>query len=87
MNNWGLKLYKWHSINLLPHWTACSICDEIDYSKIIARSIQITLFGFVLDFMFPSSKRKLFRSFFINGPMWSRRRKLWYRKLDTELGL
>jgi len=86
MNNWGFHIFKWHSINLLPHWSIVSICDD-DTFKIIGRAIQITIFGFVIDFMFPASKSKRAKFSPVFGPMWSRRRKLWYRKLDKELGL
>lgn len=80
LENWSIKAWQWHSINFIPHFTIYSVCTSIleQPSKVIGRAFQLTIFGYVIDFMWPSSTSKLIRSCKAYGPLWSRRRKQWY---------
>lgn len=75
-------IYKWHSINLLPHWELTPVCDNGYRAPIIEHWLSITLFGFIFNFVWSNNKDFKPRSSNIGGPAWSRRRKKWYMLTD-----
>jgi hypothetical protein len=77
--NWSLRAYKWHSINLLPSALLYDEADDNTYAT-IARVLELVIFGWVISFGCPSSKRrngmKLLNP---HGWCWSRRKRSWYK--------
>ena len=82
-------IYKWHSINLVPTFSYFDIAsdDKIDSvhgcynwdGTIIGRCIEVSIFGIIFNFMYPNTKFKKQHIGKVYGPLWSRRRKQWYR--------
>lgn len=71
------SVYKWHSVNLIPFVSGIPTADDVSY-KIVGYVIQLTLFGFVLNWSFDTEKKyKSFHLYFIS-PIYSRNRKKWY---------
>jgi hypothetical protein len=81
-SNWDFTVHRWHSINLIPSFDVFNIADE-DYTaagfKIVARCLQLILFGFIISIMWPSKREKRQFGFRTRGPLYSRRNKRWYR--------
>lgn len=87
-----LMIYRWHSINLIPaigvyNVASDSKTDPVTGCKgwdgtIVGRSIEITFFGLIINFMYPTQKygRQIHSK--LCGPLWSIKRKRWYRAPD-----
>lgn len=94
-----MKVYKWHSINLIPHATIgvgygcceAQFCDGIDcvdrpYDKDrLFNFVELTVLGYVIfhDFSFKIFDRA--HSSPLIGLCYSRRKKKWYRLNDCEI--
>jgi hypothetical protein len=74
----NLYIYKWHSINLVPHMSVYDISSDKWDGTIIGRCIGITIFGIAINFMYPSQKIKKHWSIKVRGPLYSRKRRCWY---------
>lgn len=73
-----VRVFRWHSINLVPHFTLYSVCSDGTQS-IVARAMDLILFGLVIQITVPSKRGKRFYSSPWMGPLYSRKRKCWYR--------
>jgi hypothetical protein len=84
----NLYIYRWHSINLIPsigfHNVASNNkvdpihgCLQWD-GTLVGRVVEITFFGFIINFMYPNTKFKKQWSSKLRSPLWSRKRKCWY---------
>jgi hypothetical protein len=72
----GLRFYRWHSFNILPHLTLCGLY----YDPLIQETgqlVELVLFGVVFHLTFRSRRAIYWDSRFF-GPLYSRRRKVWY---------
>jgi len=76
--NWKLRVYPWHSINLIPGLSIAPVGTEHEITGCL---IQLTLFGCVISLMFPTRQQRYFISK-MYGPLYSRKRKVWYRVQD-----
>lgn len=68
--------YKWHSINIVPHISIYSLCED-DSFYIIGRVLSLTIFGHVINIMWRTTKRAKYRSSNFIGPIYSRKNKTW----------
>lgn len=81
-------IYQWHSINLVPHFSATPIADEPqgDPTKFATtgRLYQLTWFGYMINILISewngAPKTNCGGRYY--GPLWSRRKRRWYRDLD-----
>ncbi len=69
---------KWHSINLIPNASLYYVSEDKEPYNIIGRVLEITWLGFILDLEFKASQFTRVYSTKTRGPLWSRRRKVWY---------
>jgi hypothetical protein len=72
---WKLRVYPWHSINLIPHLSMAEVGETIDDT---GQALWLTVLGVVITITVPSKRPRYF-SMKQYGPLWSRRRKVWYR--------
>lgn len=79
---WGFRIFRWHSINLVPHFTIYSVCSDNHPYDAVSRVIDLILFGIIIQVRLPSKKNKKFYSSPMVGPLWSRNRSRWYRFKD-----
>jgi hypothetical protein len=73
--------HKYHSINVIPTLATYSVYEDEHPFNIIAFAIEIILFGRVITIDLPSKTQHKMYSLHMRGPIWSRRRKVWYRAL------
>jgi hypothetical protein len=88
----NLLIYQWHSINLVPaiSWMTIVSDDNIDQAtgcciyggEVIGHSVELVLLGTIFNFMYPSNKHLKFYSSKVYGPLYSRKRKQWYREKE-----
>ena len=81
---WRFHIFRWHTINLIPMLCLSSVVNDEDYRKAIGRHLELTLFGWVISLGWPSKKAKRMRYWKPIGPMYSRKRKCWYRYTETD---
>ena len=76
--NCKLTIYKWKCINIFPTLSLMDVCADDAPFQVVSRLIELTLFGIVFDFLYPTSKeRKSFISE-VRGPLYSRNKKHWF---------
>lgn len=72
-----ISVYPWHSINPIPQFGCVAICEDEYPHKRDGSLIEAVLFGYVfhihIPFNLPGMSTKL------RGPLWSKKKKLWYR--------
>jgi hypothetical protein len=71
-----IETYKWHSINLIPHFAFYSICRDTGFD-ITGRVFALTVFGLVITFMWRTKKIGKFYASPMIGPTYSRKKKVW----------
>lgn len=80
----SLKGYKWHSINVVPHLSSIAVCADEPPFRITGRMFQLSVLGYVVSLVVEYERAdgtaKIGR---FRGPLWSRKRKLWYRDKET----
>lgn len=73
------RIWKWHSINLLPSFAATSVADD---SKgpwiVIGRAYEFSWLGLILNIIISADTFRLAKTLGPVGPAWSRRRRCWY---------
>lgn len=76
----SFKVYKWHSINVVPHYASVAVVtDEPPYS-VTGRWYTLTVLGWVVSLVIEhEGAGGLAQVGKVYGPLWSRRRKSWYR--------
>jgi hypothetical protein len=75
-------VYRWHSVNIVPHGDAFDVCADDPPFRVIARVYSATIFGWIINVAIPTSQRRNGWSLPLLGPLWSRRRRCWYRALE-----
>jgi hypothetical protein len=76
----SLKGYRWHSINLVPNLSSVAICTDEAPFRTTGRLFQLTVFGWVISLLVEyEGASEIAKIGKFHGPLWSRRRKLWYR--------
>lgn len=76
-----LSIYKWHSINIIPHFTCIKIVSD-NYDdcssiyKIIGSAITLTIFGIIFNIFVPFELPCI--AVCLPSINWSRRRKKLY---------
>lgn len=82
-DKYNLMIYRWHSINIIPHISFSNTCkNDSPPFTINGRLIYLTLFGLVFNFTYPTTKGIRFRSFPGIDHIWwcySRDQKRWYK--------
>jgi len=83
---WGLSVYPWHSVNLVPHASVTPICTDDPPHEVFSRALWLTVFGTVVVVQWPSRRRTGGEILRGRGPCYSRRRRVWYSiaQLDEE---
>lgn len=79
--SFNIYIRPWHSINLIPFYTAVSVYENDTAGKlggVFARCYSVTIFGFIFEATLPSLKERRHVSSKSFGPAFSRRRKDWY---------
>lgn len=75
-NSKWFKVYPWHSINIIPQWGCIPLCSDDPPYESKESLIEFVLFGVVVHiivpYKIPSMGSRLI------GPVWSKRRKMWY---------
>ena len=82
-----LSHWYWHSINVLPSITAFSICEDDHPYETCGRVIELCWFGLIVHIQYETKRfRKVKHIIRLMGPIYSKRRQLWYRirELDNE---
>lgn len=75
----SFSTYRWHSINLIPNVALVMTYDEDDRG--VTREgtlLELVLFGQVFHINIPIKLDRGWESP-VWGPLWSRRRRVWYR--------
>lgn len=83
-----LMVYRWHSINLVPTIGIYSVASDnkIDPvtgcrgwdGTVVGRVVELTVFGVIINFMYPTTKSGKQFSSKLRGPLWSNKKKKWY---------
>lgn len=77
-NTGGIRLYPWHSINLIPTVALVPIYND-DYEPYQQSSmIELVVLGHVLHVDLPLKISRGIGTPLV-GPLWSKKRKKWYR--------
>lgn len=71
-----MRIWKWHSINLLPLVSITRISSNEKPYKILYSLFELILFGYVIHFNLPIKRLHFFPK--IIGPLWSRKNHKWY---------
>lgn len=76
--------YPWHSVNLVPQVALVMTYNDEDVPTRYGTMLELVLFGQVFHLDLPL---KLNRSYSTSlyGPLWSKRRKVWYTAPMDEL--
>jgi hypothetical protein len=80
-NRWGLSVYPWHSVNLVPQAASYSVLHED--TGLFATTIEVTVLGVVVTLHWPSHEHTAWTVLEPRGPAWSRRRKCWYSLTES----
>jgi hypothetical protein len=72
-----VRVYPWHSINLIPQFSIVSICENEYPHKRDGSLLELVVLGYVLHVLIPQVLTS--RSTKLRGPLWSKRKKKWYR--------
>jgi len=73
----GIRLYPWHSINLIPQAAIVSIVDDSEPYKYYSM-VELVVLGHVLHVDMPFKVSRGWSTPLL-GPLWSKRKKKWYR--------
>ena len=71
-----MKVFRWHSINLIPTFTIFPICEDDPPYDLAGSMVEIVVFGIVFHFLVATVLP--YFSTHIRGPLWSRKYKHWY---------
>lgn len=74
---WNLRVYPWHSINLIPILSASPTYHP---EGISGQAFWLTIFGMVIMFTCPATWMVYSYYSGVHGPLWNRRSKLWYKE-------
>ena len=72
-----MKLYPWHSINLIPVVALIPVCSDEYPHRPEGSLLEVCAFGYVLHVDIPFNTSYVFATPVV-GPLWSKKRKLWY---------
>jgi len=75
-DRWGLSVYPWHSVNLVPQGASYSILYE--ETQLFATAVEVTVLGVVIVVHWPSREQTSWTMLEARGPAWSHRRRRWY---------
>jgi hypothetical protein len=70
--------YPWHSINIIPNGGLVMTYDDGEIPVRYGSLLEIVIFGQVFHINFPL-KVSRGRSIPLIGPLWSKKKKKWYR--------
>lgn len=74
-----IRVWKWHSINLLPSFAATSVADDATEPLLIMeRAYDFSWLGFIVNVIVSANTFKRAWTLGPIGPAWSRRRRCWY---------
>lgn len=79
IKDWEFYVYNWHSINLIPTFSRVSVCDDGENGyKVCACWLSLALFGTTFNIQYPTLKPHRLYTSKVIGPLWSRKKKMWY---------
>jgi hypothetical protein len=77
------RLCQWHSINLVPLYSWVPMCEDEPPFRVFGRLFQLTVLGWLVSLVveYRGADGLAYISK-VRGPLYSRKRKVWYRDLD-----
>ena len=76
-NSKYFSIATWHSINIIPNMSSVYIYHDDYPHDYYTSMLEINLFGCVMHFYVPHKLPRF--STPLIGPLWSKRKKKWYR--------
>ena len=73
----GIRVYPWHSVNLIPQVAIVPVCND-DEPYQYASMVEVVVLGHVLHVDLPFQIARGMSTPLL-GPLWSKRKKKWYR--------
>ena len=76
----SIKCFRWHSINLVPLYSWVPVCEDDPPFRVFGRWLQLTVLGWMvslaIEYKGADGPARISK---VRGPLYSRKRKVWYR--------